>query len=54
MCIACEMSFWNMIDALPEDRERILREQAARFECEATVSEAPPPDAQSNADEREP
>ena len=26
MCIACEMSFWDMIDALaPEDRERILR-----------------------------
>jgi hypothetical protein len=36
MCIACEMNFWAMIDALPpEDRERILREQAARFACEA-------------------
>ena len=40
MCIACEMSFWNMIDALPpEDQERILREQAARFACEAPESE---------------
>lgn len=41
MCIACEMGFWNMIDALPpEARERYLREQeeAARFACEA-----PPP-----------
>jgi hypothetical protein len=54
MCIACEMNFWSMIDALlPEDRERILREQAARFECEAAVSEVPPP-TQPNADERKP
>ncbi len=52
MCIACEMSFWNMIDALPpEDRERILREQAARFECEVPE---PPPTAQPNVDERKP
>ena len=40
MCIACELSFWNMIDALPpEDQERILREQAARFACEADEGE---------------
>jgi hypothetical protein len=52
MCIACEMSFWNMIDALPpEERERILREQAARFECEAPVGE---PQPQPILDEREP
>jgi hypothetical protein len=49
MCIACEMNFWNMIDALPpEDRERILREQAARFECEAAEP------VQPDADERKP
>ena len=43
MCIACEISFWNMIDALPpEARERILREQAARFACEAPPSEPAP------------
>jgi hypothetical protein len=54
MCIACELNFWNMIDALPpEDRERILREQAARFECEAPESE-PQPAPQPAADEREP
>ena len=36
MCIACEMGFWDMMDALPtEERERILREEAARFACEA-------------------
>ena len=38
MCMACEMGFWSMIDALPpEVRERILREQeeAARFACDA-------------------
>jgi hypothetical protein len=52
MCISCEMNFWNMIDALPpEDRERILREQAARFECEAPE---PAPAAQPIADERKP
>jgi hypothetical protein len=51
MCIACEMNFWNMIDALPlEDRERILREQAARFECDEAVREAPQP----TVDERKP
>jgi hypothetical protein len=46
MCIACELGFWSMIDALPDDaRERILREQrerdeAARFACEAPEQEA--------------
>ena len=40
MCIACELNFWNMIDALPpEERERILREQAERFACEAPAAE---------------
>ena len=52
MCVACEMNFWNMIDALPpEDRERILREHAARFECEAAE---PPRAAQEPTDERKP
>jgi hypothetical protein len=48
MCIACEMSFWGMIDALPpEARERILREQeqAARLACDAPA-EPPPPSAE--------
>jgi hypothetical protein len=49
MCIACELGFWSMIDALPpEARERILREQrerakAARFACDAPPENAPPP-----------
>jgi hypothetical protein len=41
MCIACEMGFLDIIEALPPDaRERILREQdaAARFVCEAPVT----------------
>jgi hypothetical protein len=41
MCIACELGFWGMMDALPaEARERILREQqaAARLACDAPVS----------------
>jgi hypothetical protein len=46
MCIACELGFWSMIDALPpEARERILREQAERFACEpAGGSERPAPE----------
>ncbi len=36
MCIACEMGFYDMLEALPpETRERILREEAARFACDA-------------------
>ncbi|MGH6727701.1 MAG: hypothetical protein ACREB8_14335 [Pseudolabrys sp.] len=51
MCIACELTFWNMIDALPpEEQGHILREQAARFACEAPEGE--PPAAQSATDER--
>jgi hypothetical protein len=46
------MNFWAMIDALPEvDRERILREQVARFACEASESE-PAPAPQTIADEQ--
>jgi hypothetical protein len=40
MCIACELGFWSMIDALPpEQRERILREQAEQFACETAQVE---------------
>jgi len=54
MCIACELGFWSMIDALPEEaRERILREQAERFACEAPQPAAPPSE-QSRKDERAP
>jgi hypothetical protein len=50
MCIACEMGFWDMMEALPpEQRERILREEAARFACEAPAETAP-----ASEDEREP
>jgi len=50
MCIACELSFWNMIDALPpEEQERILRAQAARFACDLGEGE---PAQQPAADER--
>ena len=50
MCIACELGFWSLIDALPpEARERILREQrereeqAARFACDPAPESAGPP-----------
>ena len=53
MCIACEMNFWAMIDALPpEAQERILREQAARFACDAPASEQAPAAAPPATDER--
>jgi hypothetical protein len=51
MCIACELGFWNMIDALPEEaRERIFRQQreradAARFACDPAPEAAAPPAA---------
>jgi hypothetical protein len=54
MCIACELGFWNMVDALsPELRERILREQeeSKRFACEAPVDQ---PAASPVQDERKP
>ena len=38
MCIACELDFFDMLEALPpEERERILREEAARFRCDTTA-----------------
>ena len=52
MCIACEMAFLDMFEALPpEERERILREEAARFTCEA---EPQPPAVQSAEEEPKP
>ena len=57
MCIACEMAFMNMLEALPpEERERILRDQfsgygagqedapATPFVCEPFEEPAPPKD----------
>ncbi len=53
MCIACELNFWSMIDELPpEARERILREQAEQFACEAPQDAAP--GRQPAEDERAP
>jgi hypothetical protein len=57
MCIACEMGFWDMVEALPKDaRERILREEAARFACDAPEAEPQPANraAQQPQDERKP
>jgi len=53
MCIACEMGFWGMVDALsPEAREQFLREQAQQFACEAPPEAVPP--AEPGKDERAP
>ena len=56
MCIACEMGFWDMVEALPpETRERILREEAARqaapFACDVPEDAPATPAMQ---DERKP
>jgi hypothetical protein len=53
MCIACEMAFFDMVEAMtPEAREKLLREheEAARFACDAPPAEAPQP----AEDERKP
>jgi len=44
MCIACELGFLNMLEALsPEERERIVREheEAMRFACDAPQDSIP-------------
>jgi hypothetical protein len=48
MCIACELGFWDMVQALPpETRERILREEVARMACDAPDDAAAPPSTQN-------
>jgi len=52
MCIACEMGFWDMVEALPpETREQMLRDEIVRrdaaFACDA-------PDAPPTQDELKP
>jgi len=60
MCIACEIAFMDMLDAVsPQERERILREQAQaqRFACEAPKDDMtgePPQQRPANVDERKP
>jgi hypothetical protein len=54
MCIACEMGFWGMVEAMsPEAREQFLREQAERFACDAAPETAPPA-IEPGKDERTP
>ncbi len=55
MCIACEMGFWDMVEALPpETRERILREEAAQlntpFACDEPEATAVPDERLSDSD----
>ena len=67
MCMACEMGFLDMLEALPpEERERLLREQfgdAAFDAAQAKVQASPfvceplndgTPDAPNPEDERKP
>jgi len=52
MCIACELGFLNMLEAMsPEARQQFLREQeeAMRLSCDA-----PPQSPAANEDERAP
>jgi len=54
MCIACEMGFWGMVEAMsPEAREQFLREQAERFACDA-AEHAASPTIEPGKDERTP
>jgi hypothetical protein len=55
MCIACELGFWSMMDALPPDeRERILREQAEsnRLSCDVPAPLMHEPAVRQQADDR--
>jgi hypothetical protein len=55
MCFACELAFWDMVESLPpEQRERIMREQAARLACDAPDDEAPLAAATPTRDENQP
>jgi hypothetical protein len=52
MCIACEIAFMDILNAVsPEERARILRENAERMACDAPPSEPP---AEPSKDERKP
>ena len=59
MYMACEMGFWDMVDALPpEAREKFLREQAAElnepFACDVPEEAGPAVVASPGQDERKP
>ena len=55
MCIACELSFWNMIDALPPEDARADPARAGRALCLRRAGEpSRTPAPQANADERKP
>lgn len=44
MCIACELGYWTMIDALEADRASrndVVPEADARFACEPEVTAEP-------------
>ncbi len=52
MCIACEMGFWDMVEALPpEARERVLREEAARVNAPFACDEPDAKPSPSTPDE---
>ena len=59
MCIACEMGFWGMVEAMSPEareqflREQVLREQAERFACDA-AEQAAPQIVEPGKDERTP
>lgn len=57
MCIACELGYWSMLDALEAER-KALREKAApaaeRFACESGEEPAEREQAPQSVDERTP
>jgi hypothetical protein len=53
MCIACELGFLDMLEALsPQEREQILHDETARFACDAPEAQLPAADPAK--DERKP
>jgi hypothetical protein len=57
MCIACELGYWSMIDALEAERNALQEKAApaeARFACEPVADPDAPEQPPQSVDERTP
>lgn len=55
MCMACEMGFWDMVEALPpETRERFLREENERLKPSFNCDTPDEPQAAADREETKP
>jgi hypothetical protein len=57
MCIACELGYWAMVDALEAERNAAKKNNAGdhpAFSCEPEAEPSPAPRVQRTADEPAP